>query len=399
MDILLSVIVPIYNVKGYVEKCIESICNQTYQNLEIILVDDGSTDGSGEICDNFAEIDKRIKVVHKINGGLISARKAGAKVATGEYVINVDGDDWIDKDRFKNLVEKALKIKPSMAYMSGHYKEYEKESVLIKSEYIEGIYNKEQIRTDLMKLLAGNGMFLERKMEFGQWLWCVSREIYEKNQLKINENIKRAEDFVAMFSCILDSEKIVCIEEPSYHYIQRKGSINNKKPNWTEEHAKIYFKQINDILNRHKMNSEILNVATQYAFHNIFLTNYKILYNYYKEYLFPYFPVKRGSRIIVYGAGNIGVEIVNAIDENPRYEIVAWVDKKRKENHRSQHNIEEIAVVHKRKFDYIVIAVLVADVSRTIKKELSLQGIPEEKIVLMQSYLMKFDDLDNMMRY
>ena len=93
---LLSVIVPIYLVEPYLERCVQSIRNQTYQNLEIILVDDGSDDQCPQICDRFADIDERVKVVHKENGGLVSARKAGITEASGKYAAYVDSDDWID---------------------------------------------------------------------------------------------------------------------------------------------------------------------------------------------------------------------------------------------------------------------------------------------------------------
>ena len=90
----ISVIIPIYNISKYVDRCISSVCDQTYANLEIILIDDGSTDNSGEICDRYAELDKRIQVIHKENGGLVSARKAGMRASTGSLIAYVDGDDW-----------------------------------------------------------------------------------------------------------------------------------------------------------------------------------------------------------------------------------------------------------------------------------------------------------------
>ncbi|OUQ56652.1 hypothetical protein B5E58_10530, partial [Tyzzerella sp. An114] len=92
----ISVIVPIYNVEKYLNRCVDSIINQTYKNLEIILVDDGSPDNCGKICDEYAKKDNRIKVVHKENGGVSSARNVGLNIATGDYIGFVDGDDWID---------------------------------------------------------------------------------------------------------------------------------------------------------------------------------------------------------------------------------------------------------------------------------------------------------------
>lgn len=102
---LVSVIVPIYNRERELEKCIMSILNQTYRELEIILVDDGSTDSSLEICQKYAAMDKRVKVIHKENGGLISARKAGLLAAGGKYIAHIDGDDWVEEAYIEELVK------------------------------------------------------------------------------------------------------------------------------------------------------------------------------------------------------------------------------------------------------------------------------------------------------
>ena len=100
---LISIIVPVYNVEEYLKECIDSIINQTYKRIEIILVDDGSTDKSGKICDDYAKIDKRIKVVHKENGGLSDARNVGISVSSGKYIAFVDSDDWVEKTMYKNV--------------------------------------------------------------------------------------------------------------------------------------------------------------------------------------------------------------------------------------------------------------------------------------------------------
>ena len=100
----LSVIVPIYNVEQYLKKCLNSIVNQTYKDLEIILVDDGSPDGCPQLCDEYASLDNRIKVIHKKNGGLSSARNAGLDIATGDYVTFVDSDDYLETDIYEKVI-------------------------------------------------------------------------------------------------------------------------------------------------------------------------------------------------------------------------------------------------------------------------------------------------------
>ena len=116
MNHKISVIIPVYNVEDYLSKCLQSVINQTYTNLEIILVDDGSTDNSGEICDEFSENDNRIKVIHQKNTGVSQARKIGIDVADGKYIGFVDADDWIEPDMYETLINK---MKNSDIIMSG----------------------------------------------------------------------------------------------------------------------------------------------------------------------------------------------------------------------------------------------------------------------------------------
>ena len=105
---MLSIIVPIYKIEEFLRQCVESILAQSFQDFELILVDDGSPDSCPEICEQYAEKDSRIKVIHKLNGGLVSARKAGLKAASGEYIGYVDGDDWIEPDFYEKLMRKAM---------------------------------------------------------------------------------------------------------------------------------------------------------------------------------------------------------------------------------------------------------------------------------------------------
>ena len=125
----ISIMVPVYNIEEYIEKCVKSITKQTYKNLEIILVDDGSKDNAGNICDELAKKDERIQVIHKVNGGLSSARNAGMKVATGEYICFVDGDDCIREDYCEVLYNALIKTKSEISAVA--YKEIKNSKVRI----------------------------------------------------------------------------------------------------------------------------------------------------------------------------------------------------------------------------------------------------------------------------
>ena len=120
-DYLISIIVPVYKVEKYLQECVTSIQNQTYRNLEIILVDDGSPDKSGKLCNEYAKRDSRIKVIHKVNGGLSSARNAGLKIAKGEYIGFVDSDDYIRKNMYEKLLDACIQNKTEIAACNYNY--------------------------------------------------------------------------------------------------------------------------------------------------------------------------------------------------------------------------------------------------------------------------------------
>lgn len=137
---LVSVVVPVYNVKAYLEKCINSILNQTYENLEIIIVDDGSTDGSSDICDQFLKKDNRVFVIHKENGGVVSARQAGIDKAKGEYVIAIDSDDWIEPIMISELYTLAIENDADIV-SSGYYRESGDTYGIVIDGIKEGVYS------------------------------------------------------------------------------------------------------------------------------------------------------------------------------------------------------------------------------------------------------------------
>jgi len=226
MDKLISVIVPVYNVYKYVDKCIESIINQSYKNLDIILVDDGSTDGSGDICENYKNKDKRISVIHKKNGGLSDARNFGLKYAKGEYLTLVDADDLIRSDMIEGLLKAAIENnadislgnfeKCSLEYglekLNNIKKDFLLDVKLLPREYLTG--NKFDISNHTLITVA----------------WC---KLYKKH---LFENIvfpygKLHEDEFTTYKLLDKSNKIIFVDEPYYFYVQREDSIMSKKFN------------------------------------------------------------------------------------------------------------------------------------------------------------------------
>lgn len=213
MDSLISVIVPIYNVEKYLDRCVDSIINQTYKNLEIILVDDGSPDNCPKMCDDYAEKDSRIKVVHKENGGLSDARNVGMEVATGEYVSFIDSDDYVSLDFYETLLE-TIVDNDSDIVECGVVKFYENEKF--------DKYNDDLKVTNYDTVDALDGLINENP--FKQHVW---NKLYKSNiALDIPYAVgKLNEDEFWTYQIFGKAKKVTRINKTMYYYFQRGSSI------------------------------------------------------------------------------------------------------------------------------------------------------------------------------
>jgi len=159
-DNLISIIVPVHNSQDYLDTCLRSICNQTYNNIEIIIIDDGSSDNSGILCDTYASDDSRIRVIHKKNTGLVAARKTGIENARGEYITFVDSDDYIDLDSYETLMRKLDMRKPDII-LYNLVEEYPDHSCEKHNHFREGLYTKEDIRKIIRVKIHYIGVMME----------------------------------------------------------------------------------------------------------------------------------------------------------------------------------------------------------------------------------------------
>lgn len=226
--IKLSVIVPIYNIEKYVEKCILSLEESTYDNLEVILVDDGSTDRSGNICDEYSQKYKNIEVVHQINKGLMKARRAGVTVATGDFITFVDGDDYVTPDLYERLVE--ILVNKEVDVLCFGFSEVEGEKILrtVTPCFDQGIYYREEIRKKIMPGLMGDKNF-RQLMPPCAWGKIYRYNIFYDNMYLVPDMISIGED--VFFSLVtLRGAKTVWIDKSivGYCYVQRKSSMSHK---------------------------------------------------------------------------------------------------------------------------------------------------------------------------
>ena len=217
MNQTISVIVPVYKVANYLSKCIDSIINQSYSNLEIILVDDGSPDSCGQICDNYAASDNRIKVIHKENGGVSDARNAGLSMATGYYVSFVDSDDYIKSRFFHILLDMISKYDLDIAQCDYQeiFEDHENdiESSINLSDNIS-VYNKYEALSNLYNQNCTKAVVL--------WNKLYKRSLF-KNILFPKVNIH--EDEYTIYKIFFNAKKVGVISVPLYYYLQRSNSL------------------------------------------------------------------------------------------------------------------------------------------------------------------------------
>lgn len=252
-----SILVPIYNVEKYLEQCIESIINQTLKDIEIILVDDGSPDNCPQMCDNYAKKDSRIKVVHKKNGGLSSARNAGIEVATGDYIGFVDSDDYIELDMYEKMYIIAKENNVDFV-MSDYCRVSSEGKVKATLDIDEGIYNKNKIKKEVFPTLI-----MSDDINYGSLLsvcYCLyKRDLFIKNNLMFDDEIKYSED--NLFSSIM-GYKI-----NSFYYMKGKYFYNYRyNPNSISKTYKVDSWDIYVNMNN-KLKDLFLNVE-DYDFRN-----------------------------------------------------------------------------------------------------------------------------------
>ena len=221
-----SVIVPVYKVERFLRQCAESVLNQTCGDFELILVDDGSPDKSGEICDEYAAKDARVKVIHKTNGGLVSARKAGGAVAVGEYVVCLDGDDYIAPNFLETFAKVIDEYSPDIC-LCGFYKAYSENNVKCLPFENRGLYDKETIEKRIYPYLIENknGRYFSSSI----WAKAFRRKIYTKYQTGVDPRIKIGEDQCVVKPCVFRAESLYVIDECLYYYRQNDESMTKSK--------------------------------------------------------------------------------------------------------------------------------------------------------------------------
>ena len=250
---LISIVVPIWNVELYLKKCVDSLINQTYKKIEILLVDDGSPDNCSQICDEYAKIDNRIKVYHKKNGGLSDARNYGIIHCKGKYISFVDSDDYVESTYIEKLY-KALTETNSDISMCFHYVEYPNKTLVRNG--------KKQITFDSHEALFD--LLYSKNIDTSSWAKLYRRELFKDIRFPVG---KLFEDTATTYKLLDASKKIVSINDCLYHYVIRKNSITTGKFNMKKlDLIDVTFEMQNYLLKKYPDFKDAITRRLMYAY-------------------------------------------------------------------------------------------------------------------------------------
>lgn len=379
---LVSVIVPVYNAGTYLEECLESIATQTYTEFELLLVDDGSTDGSAEVCDQYAKMDSRIRVIHQLNMGAALARKNGVQCAAGEYICFVDADDRIDKGMITFFVENIGEC--DLITSGCRYENFPNQYIERVDAFEEGIYDTKEA----MEYLIANMITYRNRYEDGL-LPFLFNKMYKSAIVKeavtdIEPSIVYAEDRDLLFRCVLKAKAIRVTHENFYDYRYRETSIMRKENMRFMSDLNSLYLSLAKVFEQHPMRESLIHQLQLFITSRIYsITRFMgfpsdtgIF-----RYVFPYSDLDGESSIVLYGAGRVGLDYYRQIYRRRLVKLVLWVDKGWEKYQKDFLPVSAPEEIESCTFDYLVIAVKKKDLADEIRQELVDMGIAVEKIL------------------
>lgn len=375
----ISVIIPIYNAEPYLAQCIESVINQTYRKLEIILVNDGSTDGSLQLCRIYEKQDQRVRVCDQDNKGRVAARKEGVRTARGEYISFIDADDWIEEDMYAQIygqMQRSGKIADIVAF--GLTEEYGDRRVKRKETIQAGFYEAEALDQVKEQILYAGYFF-----GFGM-LPHLCDKIFQREILlssgfmEMDDSLVYGEDAVATFRMCLHSHTLQVLDITPYHYRQNNYTNGLKTLQVAQKNFCGLYREFQSSVAQCRNREIYERQVIFYFWFVLLLRQFENLQS--GECLFPYAQSVSGKRVILYGAGGFGIEVYKYIKKTCCCEITAWVDREYASPDKGELPLESPEKIGEKPFDYILITILNERASQTIKGELGKKGIPAEKI-------------------
>ncbi len=367
---MVTIVVPVYNSESFLKECLDSIACQTYQDIEVIIIDDGSQDDSGKIAEEFADKDLRFSVVHQDNHGLVYSRKQGVSRSRGEALLFVDSDDWIDKDMVSDLVA-LLKDNNADVVASGVRTWYKNEYTESGNAADSGIYSGEELEVFKNKLFCYRDYSTMALLPF---LW---NKMWKTDAIKTfvenaDEGMTIGEDVAIGFPAILNSKCVVVTNNAYYNYRKTSDSMLNTVKDEKRELDNI--KRVAMTLDKY-----CTRISNQRYLMNQLLTRCysEVSKGVESGGLYP-FMNKMPNEIVLYGAGEFGKAIFDYVCGKSK--VKSWIDKNAEILRKNGYEVVNLDEVTADSNDMVVVAVLDAILIETIVRQLLIKGYKEENI-------------------
>lgn len=377
---LISVIVPVFNTEKYVGRCLDSIINQTYDKLEIIVVDDGSTDNSYDVCKDYTKKDKRVILLHQENKGVVAARRNGIEHASGEFIAFVDSDDYIEKNMYEEMKSEIGTADLVSCTIIRHISEEKENDAVV---YRKDLFNKYTICNEdfYSKMLYDFDENILQRVSPNMYNKLFIHKKVDKFYKNLDEEIVNGEDRLFSICYILECSSIVFLDKPLYHYCFRDNScVHTLRENELCNVNRLYL-NIKDALPNNKIGNCLLKQLQKYIQTRVCLALNKFM-DFDPSIRMPLYIMDtdglKGKKIAIYGAGEVGQDVywqLNKFD----YNIVLRVDKNYMYYQSRGMDIRPIETLLDYDYDVILIAVK-KEARSEIKDNLIKLGIDENKI-------------------
>ncbi len=379
---LLSVIIPVYNTEKYLPKCLDSIMNQTMQDMEILCVDDGSTDSSLSILQSYADRDSRIRVIQKENGGLVSARKAGVEAAAGRFIGYVDSDDWIEPVMYERLCDQAVRYQADMV-SSGYF--FEGNYITAHFDDVpEGFYNEERL-----DYLRENAIYNMKMRDVGiRGSLCCKiflTEKFREVQSDIPDEISMSEDKLCILTYLLRCNRVYVLKEAFYHYmIHPESMVHAPNYGYLLKVNAVYQYFIN--LFSHPLFTESMRMQAELYIVELLYKGINSRMGFRNQNLLwvdPYWlqEIPKGARVALYGGGALGHVYRRQLRSRKDLSFICCIDFAWENSSADPFVTVSPEMLLETAYDMVVITIKNPVKADEVRQQLIKIGIPEEKIL------------------
>lgn len=397
----ISIIVPVYNVEKYLGQCLDSILAQTYKDIEIIVIDDGSTDNSYQIAQEYAGRDGRIRLIHQENKGLVATRDVGIALAKGEWIGFVDSDDWIAPQMYEELANCMGKYKCDLVSSDLMHIIQGKHEFNTYDNYPKGLYSKSEIEEKIYPTMLHDYAVNSKGLRCYLVTKLFRKDIMEEVSAEMDSRVVYGEDAMRLYRYVLKCNSIYLTRKAFYYYNVRYGSLSSYFDEKILLNNYYLYQNLFRAFYGLPAESVLMRQLKQYVLH----LEQRVLMNAYHldrfnmmHWAFDCFHPYYNKKFIIYGAGVCGQALFREISIREKTNsLVAWLDKNPEPHIQSGHNVQPVSDINNLSYDYIFVALIRPEVAESVRNELvETYHVDSEKIITGEIYY--YDEMMNAYR-